>query len=161
MSAKDLWGWAAVLAAILLLVDVAWRRIAFDSRDARELAQRMTGGAVAVGTGGVDALRRARSGAGVTGPGGAGVNVGAPQGTAAGARDGATATAARKFEAAQGGKVDAVRDLGIHGDAGTSGETDQAGGPAAPPEDALARLRAARKRAQDRTDSGSDEGGNA
>lgn len=161
MSAKDLWGWAAVLAAILLLLDVAWRRIAFDSRDARELAQRMTGGAVAVGTGGVDALRRARSGAGVTGPGGGGVNVGAPQGSAADARGGTGATAARKFEASQGGKVDAVRDLGVHGEAGTSGEPEKSADAAAPPEDALARLRAARKRAQDQTGSGSDEEGKA
>ncbi|MBL9141051.1 MAG: VWA domain-containing protein, partial [Phycisphaerae bacterium] len=62
MSAKVLWQLAAILAGVLLLLDVAWRRIAFDARDARELAQRVTGGAVSAGSGGVDALRRARSG---------------------------------------------------------------------------------------------------
>ena len=62
-TARALWQLAAILAAVLILLDVAWRRISFDRRDAQELAARVTGGSVSAGSGGVDALRRAREGA--------------------------------------------------------------------------------------------------
>ncbi len=140
MSAKELWGWAAVLAAVLMLIDVAWRRIAFDARDARELAARVTGGAASVGTGGVDALRRARSGAGTT-------------------RTTDPAVATRKFEVTSSG-VDAVRDLGVQGSASAESQGSAPTDPTAEQQDGLSRLRAARRRAQERTD-GDKPGGAA
>jgi hypothetical protein len=85
-SARALWELAAILAAVLILLDVAWRRIAFDARDARELAQRVTGGAASAGTGGVDALRRARTGAAAGGSGPSTAGGGASGGVAAGTR---------------------------------------------------------------------------
>ena len=156
MSGRDLWGLAAILAAVLLLLDVAWRRIAFDTREARELAQRMTGGAVSAGSGGVDALRRARGGAGVVGQ-----KAGRPAGAGTAAPD--PGLSARKFEAGQGASADAVRDFGIGAEDGQRADAPGSGAqptdPTKEPDDALSRLRAARRRAQDRTDGGNPGGG--
>lgn len=143
MSAKVLWQLAAIIAAALMLADVAWRRLAFDSRDAKDLAARVTGGAVSAGTGGVDALRRARAGATQVRP----------------RAEGDAAQASRKFEATAGTKADAVNDFGVAGDGTTPGGHAATKDEAKPPEDALGRLRAARKRARDQTDGGGDAGG--
>lgn len=146
-SARALWQLAAVLAAVLILLDVAWRRIAFDRRDAVELAGRLTGGVGAsqgAGSGGVDALRRARSGSS------------SPEATAGGA--GATGggskvqrtDAGTRFEAAAGGRPLDSGDL-----AGADRAGPAAGGTPRPTnepgveEDGLARLRNARRRRQD------------
>lgn len=161
-SARNLWDLAAIIAAGLILIDIAWRRIAFDRRDAQELAARVTGGAVQAGTGGMDALRRARTGA-------------AAGGTASASATGSTATAqrgkggaasapadpsmaGRRFEAsADGPRVDA-RDLG---DTAAPGGARPGARPrpedaadAGAADDPLARLRAARKRAQDKSGGG-------
>jgi hypothetical protein len=159
-SARALWELAAILAAVLILFDVAWRRIAFDARDARELAARVTGGAASGGSGGVDALRRARSGA-ATGP------ARAAGGTAPGATGSAApssrADASTRFEAAQGAPRADARDLA--GESVARGESSRPA-PAAgdaqdgdAPADSLARLRAARRRAQERTDGEPPAGG--
>jgi uncharacterized membrane protein len=135
-SARTLWNWAAILAAVLIVVDVAWRRIAFDARDARDLAARVTGGTMQAGTGGVDALRRARTGA------------------AAGTKPGA---AGRRFEASADAPRADARDLAADsgkpaGPAPTKPAAPSAGTPGEA-DDALARLRAARRRAR-----GEDQG---
>jgi hypothetical protein len=140
-TARALWQLAAILAAVLILLDVAWRRIAFDRRDAQELAARVTGGTTSSGTGGVDALRRAREGA-TSGRG--------------------SAPAATRYEADAGAqKVDA-RDL-AGSDAGSarSGAVSKPTAPESAPDegDALARLRAARRRALDKLDGDSGSGG--
>lgn len=156
-SARVLWQLAAVLAAILLLIDVAWRRIAFDARDARELAGRMTGGAVSAGAGGVEALRRARQGVGGGTQGGGG---GPGGGSAQSGRSAqASGVAGRRFEAAEGARPDAVRDLGVQGEAARGGDSAARGTPSpeGQPDDPLARLREARRRAQERQ--GGDGGG--
>ena len=151
-TARALWQLAAILAAVLILVDVAWRRIAFDRRDAQELAARMTGGASSAGSGGVDALRRAREGAA---SGGTGVVTDSARSARGGAKPAGGAPAATRFEAGEGApKIDA-RDMAA-GDAGT-GNAPAAPKPApkdaSPAEaDGLSRLRAARRRAQDRND---------
>jgi hypothetical protein len=150
-SARARWELAAILAAVLILLDVAWRRIAFDARDARELAERVTGGAASAGTGSVDALRRARTGAAAGGTGTSSAGGGAAGGAAASTR----------FEASAGGPRTDARDL--------AAETRGDGAPASPPtkqpdadpgepSDALARLRAARQRARDQGDGGSGGG---
>jgi hypothetical protein len=159
-SARALWELAAILAAVLILFDVAWRRIAFDARDARELAARVTGGAASGGSGGVDALRRARSGA-ATGP------ARAAGGTAPGATGSAApssrADASTRFEAAQGAPRAEARDLAGGSVArGESSRPAPAAGDAQDgdaPADSLARLRAARRRAQERTDGEPPAGG--
>jgi hypothetical protein len=145
-SARALWELAAILAAVLILLDVAWRRIAFDARDARELAQRVTGGAASGGTGSVDALRRARTGAAAGG---------ASTGSGAGA-------ASTRFEASADAPKTDARDLAAE----TRGDGSAAAAPmkapdAAPgePSDALARLRAARQRARDQGEGGGSGGG--
>jgi uncharacterized membrane protein len=149
-TARALWQLAAILAAVLILVDVAWRRIAFDRRDARELAARVTGGAASAGTGGVDALRRAREGAaaGGTGPAaGAGADAGARGGRAPAAQAPAAGT---RFEAPKDGpRTDAGAMAGeSRGDA-PAAPRPQAPKADAPEEgDSLARLRAARRRAR-------------
>jgi hypothetical protein len=151
-TARALWQLAAILAAVLILVDVAWRRIAFDRRDAQELAARVTGGASSAGSGGVDALRRAREGAA---SGGTGAVTDAGRSGRGATKPSGGAPAATRFEAGAGApKIDA-RDMAA-GDAGT-GSTPTAPKPApkdASPADAdgLSRLRAARRRAQDRND---------
>jgi len=151
-TARALWQLAAILAAVLILIDVAWRRIAFDRRDAQELAARMTGGASSAGSGGVDALRRAREGAA---SGGTGAVTDAGRSGRGAAKPTGGAPAATRFEAGEGApKIDA-RDMAA-GDAGT-GSAPTAPRPvpkdAAPDEaDGLSRLRAARRRAQDRND---------
>jgi hypothetical protein len=48
-SVRQAWDLLAIAAAVLLLLDVAWRRIAFGRRDAQDLLARATGGAVAAG----------------------------------------------------------------------------------------------------------------
>jgi hypothetical protein len=126
---------------VLILLDVAWRRISFDRRDAQELAARVTGGSVSAGSGGVDALRRAREGA------------------AAGR---GSAPAATRYEADSGAqKVDA-RDLAGN-DAGAvrpNAVSKPIAPESAPDEgDALARLRAARRRALGKTDGDDGSGG--
>ena len=140
-TARALWQLAAILAAVLILLDVAWRRISFDRRDAQELAARVTGGSVSAGSGGVDALRRAREGA-----------------TAARG----SAPAATRYEADSGAqKVDA-RDLAGNdaGAARPSGVSKPIAPESAPDDgDALARLRAARRRALDKLDGDSGSGG--
>jgi hypothetical protein len=150
-SARALWELAAILAAVLILFDVAWRRIAFDARDARELAERVTGGAASVGTGSVDALRRARTGAAAGGTGTSSADSGAAGGAAASTR----------FEASAGGPRTDARDLAAE----TRGDGAPASQPAKAPDaapgepsDALARLRAARQRARDQGDGGSGGG---
>jgi hypothetical protein len=140
-TARALWQLAAILAAVLILLDVAWRRISFDRRDAQELAARVTGGSVSAGSGGVDALRRAREGA-----------------TAARG----SAPAATRYEADSGAqKVDA-RDLAGN-DAGAvrpNAVSKPIAPESAPDEgDALARLRAARRRALGKTDGDGGSGG--
>jgi hypothetical protein len=154
-SARALWELAAILAAVLILFDVAWRRIAFDSRDARELAARVTGGAASAGSGGVDALRRARAGA-AAGMTGAASDAGA---AAAPSR----ADASTRFEAdASSVRADA---LDLAGEAGARGGAPRPAAPGdgakddAEPADSLARLRAARRRAQERTDGEPPAGG--
>lgn len=145
-TARALWQLAAILAAVLILVDVAWRRIAFDRRDAAELAARVTGGAASAGTGGVDALRRARQGAA---GGGTAASSDGPAGGGQPPRERA-APAATRFEAPKDGpRADAGALTERGGDGG--GESTQR--PAAKPEaaeegDSLARLRAARRRAR-------------
>ena len=113
----------------------------------------MTGGASSAGSGGVDALRRAREGAA---SGGTGAVTDSGHSARGGSKPaGGGAAASTRFEAGEGApKIDA-RDMAA-GDARTGGT------PAAPkpaPKDAaadeadgLARLRAARRRAQERND---------
>jgi hypothetical protein len=150
-TARALWQLSAILAAVLILIDVAWRRIAFDRRDAQELAARVTGGAASGGSGGVDALRRAREGAG--------------KGTVAKGDSTATrapgAAASTRFEASTDGpRVDADDLAGA-----PRGDQPPAPKPQAPTDakggdvDALSRLRAARRRA--RGDDGSTPEGGA
>jgi uncharacterized membrane protein len=147
-TARALWQLAAILAAVLILVDVAWRRIAFDRRDARELAARVTGGAASAGTGGVDALRRAREGAaaGGTGPA-AGADAGARGGRAPAAQAPAAGT---RFEAPKDGpRTDAGAMAGeSRGDAPAAPRTQAPTADAPEEGDSLARLRAARRRAR-------------
>ncbi|MFO0963048.1 MAG: VWA domain-containing protein [Phycisphaerales bacterium] len=146
-TARTLWDLSAILAAVMILIDVAWRRISFDKRDAQELAARVTGGALSAGTGGVDALRRARQGAQGGGSG--------PAGTAgAGGAGGAAANAGTRFEAsADGPKIDARNlDSGAPGPGEPGARRPARDEPAAPSDDPLARLRAARRRAQHRDD---------
>jgi hypothetical protein len=150
-TARALWQLSAILAAVLILIDVAWRRIAFDRRDAQELAARVTGGAASGGSGGVDALRRAREGTG--------------KGTVAKGDSTATrapgAAASTRFEASTDGpRVDAGDLAGA-----PRGDQPPAPKPQAPTDakggdvDALSRLRAARRRA--RGDDGSTPEGGA
>jgi hypothetical protein len=140
-TARALWQLAAILAAVLILLDVAWRRIAFDRRDAQELAARVTGGTTSIGTGGVDALRRAREGATATR---------------------GSAPAATRYEADSGAKKVDARDL-AGSDAGTArpGAVSKPIAPESAPDegDALARLRAARRRALDKLDGDGGSGG--
>jgi uncharacterized membrane protein len=146
-TARALWQLAAILAAVLILVDVAWRRIAFDRRDAAELAARVTGGAASAGTGGVDALRKARRGASAGGTGRGAQD--APRGSAA---ETPAAPAGTRFEApkdAPRADVGALSETarGADGDAGAKPKPPAAADADAPG-DALSRLRAARRRAR-------------
>ena len=68
-SAKRIWDLLAILAAALFILDVAARRIAFDSREARDAAARALGKVQEAGTGTVDAWRSARSRAATRVPG--------------------------------------------------------------------------------------------
>ncbi|MBX3355047.1 MAG: VWA domain-containing protein [Phycisphaeraceae bacterium] len=59
-TARRVWDLLAILAAALFLVDVASRRLAFDSKEARERAARAMGRVEAVGDASVAAWRKAR-----------------------------------------------------------------------------------------------------
>jgi uncharacterized membrane protein len=153
-AARALWQLAAILAAVLIVLDVAWRRIAFDGRDARELAARVTGTTPAGTSGAVDALRRARTGAAASGT---------AVGKAPGATGGGPATGANggtRFEAPGTTRTDA-RQL-AEGGAGSAPRPGPAADASAPDPsdtgDSLARLRAARRRAQERREPGVDDG---
>ncbi len=61
-SQRRIWDLLALAAAILLVVDVAVRRLVVEREEARSLATRVLGSTGTGSTGGVDALRRARSG---------------------------------------------------------------------------------------------------
>ncbi len=59
---RRIWDLLALVAAILLVVDVAVRRLVVERDEARSLATRLLGTTAAGSTAGVDALRRARAG---------------------------------------------------------------------------------------------------
>jgi hypothetical protein len=153
-AARALWQLAAILAAVLIVLDVAWRRIAFDGRDARELAARVTGATPAGTSGAVDALRRARTGAAASGTAVGKAPRAAGGGPATGA-DGGT-----RFEAPGTTRTDA-RQLAEGGAGSAPRPGPAADAPASDPSDtgdSLARLRAARRRAQERREPSADDG---
>lgn len=126
-SLRQAWDLLAISAAVLLLLDVAWRRIAFGRRDAAELLARATGGAVAAG------------------------GAAAPQPVPAVARAGAAVPQASASVA-----VAVAKPSGAPAAMAGAARPGQAAAPAAPAspaapaaqDDTLARLRAARDRAR-------------
>jgi len=60
LAAKRIWDLLAILAASLFLVDVAVRRIAFDTKEARDAAARAMGRVQEAGDASVEAWRKAR-----------------------------------------------------------------------------------------------------
>ena len=59
-SERRIWDLLAMIAAALLVIDVAVRRLAFDREAAREMADRAVGGAAATGAQGLAAWKRAK-----------------------------------------------------------------------------------------------------
>lgn len=148
LAAKRIWDLLAIIAAALFILDVAARRLAFDSKDARDTAARAMGRVQTAGDASVEAWRKARERAGRSDRAGASEP----------AEDGAGATPAPGTRVTPG-MVGTVRPEGV---AGPSPDTAPAvrpapPGEAAPDEDGLARLRAAKRRAR----SGDDEPGSA
>lgn len=62
-SARRIWDLLAIIAAALLVIDVAIRRLAFDTAAAREMAERALGASAPGTAGGIEAWKRARSAA--------------------------------------------------------------------------------------------------
>lgn len=134
-DAKRIWDLLAILAAALFIFDVAARRIAFDSKEAKEATTRALGRVQSVGDASVEAWRKARQRA-------AKGDRAAVPAEAPGAGESAAPTGVRKVD------LGSVRPEG-------SPEPIAPSAPASKPmpgadagdEDGLARLRAAKRRA--------------
>jgi hypothetical protein len=139
-AVRRIWDVLAIVAAALLVIDVAVRRIAFDRDAAKELAQGVVGGTAAATGESVAAWRAARSRASTATGGGTGADAKSPSPVAPG-RSRTTGPSVARAPTAQ------------------TPEAQPPAAPAQPNDDdsPLARLRKAKRRAQDAREGG-DEG---
>lgn len=142
LAARRIWDLLAILAASLFLVDVAVRRIAFDTKETREAAARALGRVQEAGDASVEAWRKARKRAEQSGRS---------------REERAGRQAASDAGAADAADAPAVMPEGVKPPSASSAAKAPTGAPGSPDPDGdegLARLRAAKRRARGADGSG-------
>ena len=139
-AVRRVWDVLAIVAAALLVIDVAVRRLAFDRDAAKELAQGVVGGTAAASGESVAAWRAARRKAATSVERGPGASGDAPPAPARGRTGGPAVRAPSSPTQVPAAPPDAAQ-------------------PEAGDDSPLARLRKAKRRAQDAREGGEDSGG--
>jgi hypothetical protein len=169
-SAKRIWDLMTYLAAAILLIDVAVRRLAIERGFMRRLAERILGRTERVGEGTVAAWKTARQKAEGKGAGAGGTAGGTAGGATAAERreraEAAKAAAGARFDETEGGpSIDVAGEAkGQPGDRLAGGTGERGSGKGEPPseakpaeDDGMSRLLKAKRRA--RTDGDDATGG--
>ncbi len=146
-SAQRVWNWLAIIAAALLVMDVAARRLTVDREAARDLAALAVGETAKAGSGAVDAWKRARRGAARATAAGGVTGVSAEGGSTA---FGDSAKVHQRDRPADPTALDpANTDAGERSGDAVSPATPDEHTPAHDDASSLSRLRAAKRRARE------------